>query len=223
MSRQNLARVLNSPRGSKLNATRWAAVVSLATLAACVILAACGAVRPVKYYRIAPDASSAPAGGAPYPVTLILGQISAPNLFRDDRLVYSNGSVELGAYDDHRWAEPPPEMVENMLLESLRASGQYRTVERISSSARGDFILRGRLLAFNELDTAQVGAQFSLQLELFDRKAGAVVWTQTYSHDEPATGKTISAIVEALQTNVRTGLRELTASLGQYFASQAAK
>ncbi|HXW17440.1 MAG TPA: ABC-type transport auxiliary lipoprotein family protein, partial [Candidatus Acidoferrales bacterium] len=164
-----------------------------------------------------------PAGGAPYPVTLILGQISAPNLFRDDRLVYSNGSVELGAYDDHRWAEPPPEMVENMLLESLRASGQYRTVERISSSARGDFILRGRLLAFNELDTAQVGAQFSLQLELFDRKAGAVVWTQTYSHDEPATGKTISAIVEALQTNVRTGLRELTASLGQYFASQAAK
>jgi len=200
--------------------TRWMLGVTAATLLACVILAACGAARPIKYYRIAPETTNAPAAASPYPITLILGQISAPNLFRDERIVYSHGSVEMGTYEDHLWTEPPPEMIENMLLESLRASGQYRTVERISSNARGDYILRGRLMAFNEVDLAQVEAHFALELELFDRKAGAVVWTQTYSHDEPANGKTISAVVEALQTNVREGLRQLTSSLNQYFASQ---
>jgi len=67
-----------------------------------------------------------------------------------------------------------------------------------------------------------VAARFSIELELFDRKSGTVVWTQPYSHDEPVSTKNVPAVVEALQTNVRTGLQQLTGSLSQYFASQAA-
>ena len=208
----------NSPPDGTANYS--AVLISGAALLLCFIIAACGAVRPVKYYRVEAAPAAAPSTDSPYPITLILGQISAPDLFRDDRLVYSNGSVELGAYNDHRWAEPPPEMIGNMLLESLRASGRYRTVEKISSNARGDYILRGRLLALNEVDTAQIMARFGIELELFDRKVGAVVWTQSYSHDEQVNSKTISAVVEALQTNVRAGLQQLTASLNQYFATQ---
>ena len=107
-------------------------------------------------------------------------------------------------------------------LDVYKRQGQYRTVERISSSARGDYVLRGRLSAFNEVDTPQVAARFSIELELFERKSGTVVWTQPYSHDEPVSTKNVPAVVEALQTNVRTGLQQLTSSLSQYFASQAA-
>lgn len=188
----------------------------------CLILSACGAIRPVKYYRLDIVPNSAPAGGSAYPVTLILGQITAPDLFRDDKLVYSTSSVQLGTYENQRWAEAPTEMIENMLLESLRASGQFRTVERLSSNARGDYVLRGHLSALNETDTPQVAARFSIELELFDRKSGSVVWAQPYSHDEPVAAKNVPAVVEALQTNVRAGLQQLTSSLNQYFASQAA-
>lgn len=196
--------------------------VSIATTVACLVLASCGAITPVKYYRLDVVPSSAPAASTTYPVTLILGQITAPDLFRDNRMVYSTGSVQLGTYDGQRWAEAPTEMIENMLIESLRASGQYRTVERSSSSARGDYVLRGHLSAFNEVDTPQVAARFSLELELFDRKSGSVVWSQPYSHDEPVSTKNVPSVVEALQTNVRTGLQQLTTSLSQYFASQVA-
>jgi cholesterol transport system auxiliary component len=196
--------------------------VSIATIAACLILSTCGAITPVKYYRLDVVPTSAPAASTTFPVTLILGQITAPDLFRDNRLVYSTGSVQLGTYESQRWAEAPTEMIENMLIESLRASGQYRTVERSSSSARGDYVLRGHLSAFNEVDTPQVAARFSLELELFDRKSGSVVWSQPYSHDEPVGTKNVPSVVEALQTNVRAGLQQLTSSLSQYFASQAA-
>jgi ABC-type uncharacterized transport system auxiliary subunit len=188
---------------------------------ACLTLSNCGAIAPVKYYRLDVVPASAPAGGSPYPVDLILGRISAPDLFRDDRLVYSTGPVEMGTYENQRWAEIPTEMIENMLLESLRSSGQYRSVQKLSSNARGDYILRGRLSALDEVDAPQVAARFRLELELFDRKSGTVVWTQSYAHDEPVSDKTVPAVVEAMQTIVRAGLQQLTESLSQYFASQA--
>ena len=90
--------------------------------------------------------------------------------------------VELGIDDYHRWAETPPEMLEQMLVTRLRSSGQYKAVQRLSSSARGDYVLRGHLFALNEMDDASgIKARFSFQLELFDPKAGTVVWSERYT------------------------------------------
>jgi len=58
---------------------------------------------------------------------------------------------------------------------------------------------------------------------LFQPKTGSVVWTFPYSHDEPASGKNMSDVVLALQSNVRTGLQLATSSLTQYFASHPAQ
>jgi len=131
--------------------------------------------------------------------------------------------VELGVDEYHRWTEPPTEMIEQLLVERLRHSGQYKSVQKISSTARGDFLLRGHLNSMNELDSPNgIVARFNVQLELFDQKAGMVVWTESYSHDEPVEKKTVSAVVEALQKNVNVGLEQLATGLAQYFASHPA-
>jgi ABC-type uncharacterized transport system auxiliary subunit len=202
-----------------------ASSVSAATLALafCVLLANCGSARPVSYYRLEATPVSAPQSSTVYPVTIVVGHITAPLLYRDDRIVYSNGQVELGADYFHRWAEAPTEMLESMLLQDLRASGQFRSVQRLASSAKGDFVLRGHLSAFNEVDTGGAAAQFAIEFELFQPKTGSVVWTFPYSHDEPANGKNMSDVVLALQSNVRTGLQQATSSLTQYFASHPAQ
>jgi ABC-type uncharacterized transport system auxiliary subunit len=192
---------------------------TFAALVLCVILASCGAARPVKYYTLvgAPAASSG-GSGTPLPVTLLLGHIGAPHLYRDDRIVYGIGKVQLGEYEDRRWAEMPTDMIEQILLNDLRASGQYRDVERQSSDAKGDYVLRGHLIALDEVDTPGVAARFAIELELFDPKAGGVVWSQTYSHDEPVSGKKVGDIVEAMQANVHTGVQQLVSAVGQYVA-----
>jgi len=166
---------------------------------------------------------SAPQSSTVYPVTIVVGHITAPLLYRDDRIVYSNGQVELGADYFHRWAEAPTEMLESMLLQDLRASGQFRAVQRLGSNAKGDYVLRGHLSAFNEVDTGGAAAQFAIEFELFQPKTGSVVWTFPYSHDEPANGKNMSDVVLALQSNVRSGLQQATSSLTQYFASHPAQ
>ncbi len=195
-----------------------------------VFTAACGATRPVKYYQLqAPQAAPAVAAN-PLPISLLLGRVTAPHLYREDRIVYSLGSQQMGTYEYHRWAGPPDDMIEMLLISLLRASGQYSSVERVSSNARGDYILRGRLLSLEEVDKPSLAARFAIELDLFYPKTGTTVWSQSYSHDEPVTSSNgrkkkadVDEVVDALNRNVQQGLTQLTTALGQYFANHPAQ
>ncbi len=195
---------------------------ALLLLAMAGICCGCGASRPVKYYVLDAEAGKpAPMTNtsAKYPITILVARIASSHLYHDDRLVYGAGPVELGTYEYQRWAEPPAEMVQDTLVSSLRSTGQYRSVSPIGSNLKGEYILRGRLYALDEVDNPAITARFSIGLELFDTKTGTTVWTNSYSHDEPVNGKTVPDVVQALDQNVRTGLAQLAASLGEYFAS----
>jgi ABC-type uncharacterized transport system auxiliary subunit len=183
------------------------------------LAAGCTTARAPRYYYLSSAPVSAQAGTTPFPVTILVGRVNAPRVLRDDRIIYGMTAVELGIDDYHRWAETPPEMLEQLLVTRLRNSGQYKAVQRLSSSARGDYVLRGHLFALNEMDDASgIKARFSFQLELFDPKAGTVVWSERYMHDEPVEKKSVTSVVEALQKNVTAGLDQLAGSLAQYFA-----
>jgi len=187
-----------------------------------VFSAGCGASRPVKYYVLDPVPAQATVGTSPsarFPVTLLVGRITSSHLYRDDRLVYGAGPVELGTYEYQRWAEPPTEMVQDALISSLRSTGQYRSVSAMGSNLRGEYILRGHLYALDEVDKPEVAARFSLGLELFDTKIGATLWTDSYSHDAPVAGKEVADVIQALDQNMQTGLAQMAASLAEYFAS----
>jgi cholesterol transport system auxiliary component len=188
-------------------------------IVASFLLAACGAPRAIKYYVIDLPPAPAPAATASFPFTLLVGRITASHLYHDDRLVYGSGPVQLGTYEYDRWAEPPADMVQDLLISTLRSTGQYAAVARVSSNVRGDYVLHGHLTQMYGVDQPAQVARFSLQLELYDPQGRATVWNQTYTHDEPVQGKTVSSIVEAMDRNVKSGLQQLSAGLSQYFAA----
>lgn len=193
------------------------------TLFLTLVAAGCVSARSPRYYFLTTPPITPQAGVQQFPVTILVGRLNAPRVLRDDRVVYGMSDVELGVDEYHRWSEPPTEMIEQLLVERLRHSGQYKSVQKISSSARGDFLLRGHLTSLNEIDEgAGIKARFSIQLELFDEKAGIVAWSESYSHDEPVEKKTVSAVVESLQRNVNAGLEQLTANMAQHFATHLA-
>jgi len=156
-------------------------------------------------------------------VKLLIGSLSASHLYREDGIVYSSGSVEMGTYQNHRWAEPPTEMLGEVLLRELRASGHYLSVQPQRSTTSGDYVIRGRLYDFKEVDGSPIVARVTFELEMRDVKTGATVWTHYYAHDEPVSAKDVSAVVEALDQNVQRGIKEVAAGLDQYFASHPVK
>jgi cholesterol transport system auxiliary component len=211
--------------GAAPAATIWSGWALLAA----VILAAgagsgCSSPRPPKYYELSPPAPVSAASSNSYPISLLVGHLEAPVILRDDRLVYRTGPVEMGTYDDQRWSEPPTDMVEAMLVRTLRDSGRFRSVDYARSHARAQFILRGRLAHLEEVDEGDsIKATVEIDLELFDMSAGDTVWFKTYAHDESVATKTVPAVVEALDRDTQQLVHQACEDILQYFASNPPK
>jgi ABC-type uncharacterized transport system auxiliary subunit len=187
----------------------------------CVLfVAGCGAARPAKYHQLTvPADTAADPHGDVYPVALVMGPLLSSHLYREDHIVYSSNGEDMGIYEYERWVEPPTEMIQEVLFRALRSSGRFRAVYAQHSSVRGDYLLRGRLYDFKEMNGSSMEARLSLELELRDVKTGNTVWTHLYNHDEPVSGKKVSAVVAALNRNVQRATSELTASLSEYFSA----
>ena len=185
------------------------------------ILGGCATSKPMKYYRLTNPQEAAPTGGAePLPITLIVGALTTSRMYREDRIIYGNGS-EMGAYQYQRWADPPTEMIEQVLVRRLRTSGHYKAVYYKRSNTTGDYELRGHLQDFHEVTGSPLVARMTLELEMRDVKTGATVWTRDYTHDEPVDKKDVPSVVAALDRNAQRGVTEMVASLEQYFASHS--
>lgn len=204
------------------SATGRAAIFRLA--ATVLFLGGCGATRPSKYYQLTiPGDAPVAREVQPTPVTLLVGTLLASDLYREDRIVYSTAGEEMGTYQYQRWAEPPTEMIQEVLLRELRSSGHYRAVFAHRSDTNGDFLLRGRLYDFKEVSGNSMVARLTVDFEMRDLKNGTTVWTHYYHHDEPVNEKNVSAVVAALDRNVQRSVKEVLESLDQYFASHPLK
>jgi ABC-type uncharacterized transport system auxiliary subunit len=200
--------------------TTMTAKIKLSILVLGVGLAAgCGAARPSKYYQLTVPGDLAPAANPnPVPITLLIGRLTGPALYRADQIVYSSGGESMGTYEYQRWSEPPTEMIAEVILRQFRASGHYRGVYTLRSDIRGEFLLHGRLYDFKEVSGAPIVGRVTMELELRNIKTGTSVWTHFYTHDEPASGKDVGAVVAALDKNVQQAVAEFRSSLDQYFA-----
>src|SRR5882762_1885146 len=222
MASEDLNRVLARNEQSSDGSARAGLIAGVALMVA--LLSGCGSTRPAKYYQLTvPADAGAVEKPDTVPVSLLLGAVMTSHLYREDRIVYGNGPEQLGTYEYQRWAEPPAEMIQEVLLRELRATGHYRAVHVRRSNMPGDFAIRGRLYDFKEVDASATSTRVTLELEMRDLKTGATVWHHYYTHDEPASGKEVPAVVEALDKNVQRAVKEIVESLDQYFVSHPQK
>lgn len=178
----------------------------------CFLLTACVGGRPIHYYTINRPASAVTPPKADG-LVLAIGRIATAEPLQDERIRYRTGSNEVGAYEFHRWMERPAVIVQEQLLQTLRDSGKFRDVLEMSSSATGDYLIRGRLNEFAEIDNPGIQTRVSLRLEMVNHKTGAPVWSQEYNRDEPVNGKTMNDVVLSLQRNLQQIIGEAASAI----------
>ena len=187
------------------------------------MLNACGAARPSKFYQLTVPGNAIPGvDPAPYPVTLLLGRITTSDLYRGDQIVYTSPNQAMGTYEYHKWSEPPSEMIDDVLLRELQMSGRYQNVYPLRSDVHGDYLLRGQLYDLREVDGKALAARVAFEFDLRDIKTGTTAWSHYYSHDEPVEGRTVAAVVAAMDHNVQAGLNEVMEGMDQYFSTHSA-
>jgi ABC-type uncharacterized transport system auxiliary subunit len=188
------------------------------------LFAGCGGSRPIKYYQLTVPGELAPTTSQTVPVTILVRVPVAPDLYRDDRLVYSTGDQQMGFYEYERWASPAPELIQTVLVRSLRATGHYEGVFTPQSTVNGDYVLLTRIYDFKEQDNGStLVGRLSMDSELRNVKTGAIVWQSYYTHDEPIRAKTVPDVVAALNRNVQLAANDIATGLDQYFAAHPPK
>lgn len=190
--------------------------ISSAVLAV-VLLSGCAKPRAIKYYQISYP-SNISVSQEMIDTMLLVRSFDASHLYLDDRIVYGYDSPEMGTYEDERWAEPPVEMLRDAIVRGLRSSGMFKGGVYIArSDLGGRYVLSGHLYDFRELDAATISARLAFEARLWDRKTRTLVWSHSYSYDEPAAEKSVSAVAVAMDRNVQRSVQAIAADLTEHF------
>jgi len=183
---------------------RFVISIILVTVAG-LLSTGCAASKPVRYYTIQPPFQSASprVTNESRGLTLLMGEIAAPEGLQDERIRYRVGANQTCAYEYDRWADRPGTMVRDSLMRALRTSGNYQSVANAGSSATGDYLVRGKLSEFDEVDGASIRTRISLQLELIDRKTNRSVWDNLLEREEPVQSRDVASVVQSLDRNLQ--------------------
>ena len=186
------------------------ALLGLLTLLAS---AACGSVPKTNYYTL--QLPPPPEGGdARTSYVLGVEHFQASAALRDDRIVYFETPTQLNYYQYQRWASDPAGMLEELAVRKLDRAGVFAEVRRLSSGAKADFILRGRVLNFGEVDEeAGVHGRVGLELNLVRASDGATAWSDTRLVERPAEGEGVAGVVRALSASSDQLMNELIPGL----------
>jgi ABC-type uncharacterized transport system auxiliary subunit len=160
--------------------------------------ASCGSVPKTNYYtlRIPPP----PAVHDPKTAAIVgVERFRATEVLRDDRIVYYASPTELNFYQYHRWSEDPATMLTELAARRLEQSGAFAAVRLLPSREPLDYVLRGRLTNFEEVDgPAGVKARVGVEMMLIRARDRKILWSDSRQEESAAQGQGVPAVVEAV-------------------------
>ena len=154
---------------------------------------------------------------------MVVGPVTGSGLLENSPIVYKTKHNQIGTYQYHRWTDAPVELVQEKLIRLLRASGEYRSVSGMRNSSGSELMVRGRLYDFTEVDGDAITGLVSMEIELYSRRTGKILWSHFYTGTEPVQRKEVPEVAQALDRSLDRGLKEVVDGLGRYFASSAAQ
>ena len=189
---------------------------AIRAIAAVALLVTAGCATPkIQYYQL--GALPVPPQSAGAGPVLLVGRIGAAQALQDSRIRYREGANAVGAYERHRWTDPPGNMVKQSLIYALRASGKFGAVEESGNAAPAEYVVRGTLLEFAEVDGPEgIRTLVSLDLQLRDVKSGRAVWARVLTRNEPVDAKKVPEVVRSLDHNLHTVIGEAVEDIVAY-------
>lgn len=183
-------------------------VTLLLTILTIALLSNCGSVPSTYYYRVDYQMPS-PQRGEALPATLAIDRFDTDIIYEGERIVYRNSPYEVQYYHYRRWVAPPRKLVENAALDQFRNAGLFQRVIAAGAPESRDYVLKGRLKAFEEWDEAETWfGQVTVFFELLDSDNNTVVWQQEISHKKSAGSKEPVAVVASISESLKTVIQE---------------
>lgn len=131
-------------------------------------------------------------------------------------IVWRRGGGEAGAWERFSWVRPPAEAVRAVLADALQRSGACAVVATEPRILAPDYLLRGHLARFEEVDgEKEWSGVLEIRVVLVRTADGAELLRRTYARTEKSPARNPAGVVAAL----RKGLE----GAGALFAADVAE
>jgi len=171
-------------------------------IACAVVLAGCGGRGPaIHYYVLESPDPEPPAAASADGVRIGVDAFSVDPPYDQDRIVYrvDEHAAEIGFYAYHRWAAPLARMLPRVVAAAYRDMDGVSVIEPVGGGSSYDFLLRGRVLGFEEIDTAET-QQARVRIELaLHGEDGERLWSQSFTRQTSLTNSGVEDVVRGLR------------------------
>jgi len=155
-----------------------------------------------RYYRISAPAPT--SGRLLLPGAVEVDRFGAEGLTSGRAIVFVDGDGEdtLQEYNYDFWHKPPGDMLRDVLIDYLRASNVTNNFVTPEMRADADYLLTGRIQAFETVRGSAPKAIVVLEIAVTDAKTGAVRLVRSYRAEVPASNGSVKAAVAAVNQGV---------------------
>jgi ABC-type uncharacterized transport system auxiliary subunit len=175
----------------------------------------CGSVPPTYYYKIHYDLTQHNSP-TPLPITIGIEPFDSDILYKGDRIVYRNSEYEVQFYHYRRWIAPPNKIAYESTLEQFRSSGIFQNVVKYPSTSEVDYILTGKIKAFEEWDENNTWYGIvSIAFELRDKKNSKTIWQNTFTEKTNVLKKEPKEVVKAISESLKKVVKKAIQEIGQ--------
>ncbi len=173
--------------------------------------------KPVQtFYLRAPavPAGGAAASGVPGPSLRVAHPLADPGLDTAHIMLLQNDH-RMSFYSGARWPGPMPDLVGSLVVQTLRASGQWTSVEDPASPFPSDYLLQITVRRFDaDYSDAPSGSAAPAVQVVFDcslgrREGGEVLSTFVVAGSATAAANRLGEVVAAFEQATDTALQQL--------------
>jgi ABC-type uncharacterized transport system auxiliary subunit len=187
----------------------WAVLGLLATF----LSVGCGGVPKTYYYTLQVPAAP-PINDPKTGYVLGVERFRAPEMLRDDRIVYYVSPTQMNYYQYHRWGADPATMLSEFTAQWFGSTGVFAEVRMLPTRERLDYTLVGRVLSFEEVDREAGGnVRVALELSLTRTSDHKVIWSSQQRAEAPLQERGVEGVASALNASCAQLLREMTPGL----------
>lgn len=190
----------------------------------CLLLCGCAgllhstAAREQTYYLRAPQEVTDGGTAAAMSASLRIGHVDAAPGLDTPHIMLVQADHRMDFYAGSRWPAPGPEVIEALAVETLRASGAWRSVEDSTSPFTSDYLLQIVVRRF-EADYGAAGVapvvQVTLDCIVGRREGRDVVATFVASSSAPVGVNRLGEVVAAFEQASTAALNSLAHQAAQ--------
>ncbi len=166
------------------------------------------------FYRLETAPAAHRFARPPLPGILEVDRVEAEGVLGDRAIAYLSAPGAVRRYSYEFWADPPGRMVQDALVRALRAANAAGTVVTPDLRLVPTWIVRARLLRF-EQEPAAGRVAVALRVAVLGADDSHLVMQRDYAVEAPATGTSPAAAAAAMGRAMSEVLSRMVADLGR--------